>query len=164
MATLDYTSDAITNKGISPPPTPHSAGEVHCVPFSVTLDDSLADNDMIGLAPLPPDCIPIEIDYTVSDLDEGTAIVHSVGILNEDKDDLVASSDLVSDSTAGQSAATQRRNSIEIFAPATWLAETDCPEKWEEKIVAAKITEPATTATAGTMKGVLYFRAAVNGV
>ena len=161
---LDYTSDAITNLKTSPPPTPHSAGEVYAIPFYVYLDDEVTTSDLIGLAPLPPDCLPIGITQVVSDLDEGTALVYDVAILNDDKDDIVANSDFISGSTTGQAGGTERLSSDEILDPATWLAETDCPEAHEWKYVAAKVTTPATTATTGTIRGILTFRAARNGV
>jgi len=162
---LDYSSDAVTNRRTRPPATPHSAGEVYVCPFDVTLDDAVAANDLIGLAPLPPYCVPVTIELMATDLDSGTAMLIDVGILNDDEDDLVATSNLIDGSDVCQAGGTARSDDYEgAYEPATWLAESDCPAEHEEKIVAAKVMTAATTAVAGAIRGSLLYRAAHNGI
>jgi hypothetical protein len=161
---LDYSSNEVTNRHLYPPKAPHSAGEVMVTKFKVDLDASLAINDLVGLVPLPANCIPVNYKAWMDDLDGASALVHDVGILNSDKDDLVASSLLVDGSTVGQSAGLVEMNDYECaMAPETWLAETDCPEAYEEKIVAMKIMTAAGTPASGSVRGLLWYRAMENG-
>jgi hypothetical protein len=163
---LAYSSDQVTNRFQAPPASPHSAGEVYVANFEVALDADLAANDLVGLAAIPPDCIPVDICMIVPDLDTGTvALLFDVGILNAAKTDLVPSSLLIDGSTAGQAGGVARMDDYECaYEPATWLAEATSPEKHEEKIVALKVMTAAATAAAGTIRGHVLYRAAFNGV
>lgn len=164
---LDYSTDNVTNKGSIPPSSPHSAREVYRAMGKVTLDDAVELNDLIGLVAIPGDCIPTGCELICGDLDvHGTpTIVLDVGILNSDKDDLVASSELIDGSTVAQAGGVARMDSKNCaHAPATWLAETDCPAISTEKIVTAKVVTAPATSQAGSVYFSLDYRSAENGV
>lgn len=163
---LAYSSDQVANRFQVPPASPHSAGEVHVATFEVALDAELAADDLVGLAAIPPDCIPVDITLMPTDLDTGTpALAFDVGILNAAGTDLVPSSLLIDGSTAGGSGSVARMDDYECaYEPATWLAQTTCPEKHEEKIVALKVMTAAATAAAGTIRGHVLYRSAHNGI
>jgi len=159
---LTYESDVIKNRHLYPPTSPRSAREVHCQKFEVEITAALQANDLIGLAPLPGDCIPVDIVYHSDDLDSGgtPALVMDVGVLNTARDDLVADSNLVTGSTVGQSAGFQRMNDYKgALEAATWLAKSDCPHLEDEKVVAAKVTTAPATGATGKIRGILFYRA-----
>jgi len=160
MAT--YSSDLITNKKQIPAVNAVQARQVYCVPFQVTLSSALALNDLIKLAELPNDCVPVDFVAFLSDLDtNGTpALVWDAGILNSDGDDLVSNSKIVSGSTVGQAAGVQRMNASDcVFNYATWIADSECDGRYKNNIVAMKVTTaPATGAASGTIKGLLFYR------
>lgn len=163
---LAYSSDKITNKQYLPSASPHSAREVYGVTTTVAVGDPLIDNNLVGLAILPPDCIPTDLSMVCEELSDGTDIVFDVGILNSGGDDLVPNSLLVTGSTAAQNnGGVQNVNSPQaIYAPATWLAEATCPAISVEKTIAMKVTTPATTEKAGSLYSKFEYRAAENGV
>jgi len=163
---MDYTSDQITNKKYFPGAAPHSARENYVVRGTVALDTDLEDNDIAGLVELPANCIPVDCALISTDLDTGTpAIVFDVGILNAAGDDLVPSSNLITDSDVGQAGGVERMNDRECaFAPATWLAEATCPAISAAKTVALKVTTVAATPAAGTVDFLLFYRAAEGGL
>lgn len=164
---LTYSSDQVANRFQVPPASPHSAGEVHVATFEVALDDQVALNDLVGLAAIPPDCIPVDICMIVPDLDTNVApaIVFDVGILDAATTALVPSSLLIDGSDAGQAGGVARMDDFECaFEPATWLAAPTSPERHEEKIVAMSIVAAAATAAAGTIRGYVLYRSARNGI
>ncbi|MBC2712870.1 MAG: hypothetical protein HGJ94_18330 [Desulfosarcina sp.] len=161
---LNYESDKVANRHLYQPPAPHSSGEVYCIPFKATVDTSLAINHLVGLCPLPANCIPVDIKMYLDDIDGVTSLEWDVGILNADKDGLVPSSLLIDGATVGRTAGFQDMNDLEcVFEPATWLAESTCPAIDAEKTVVMKIIAAAATPVAGDIYGVLYFRSSDHG-
>jgi len=159
---LTHLSDQLTNAHLRPAVAPHSARELHGVKFSVVLPVTLAAGELIGLAQLPPYCIPVEAHIYVSDVDtNGTpTMVWSAGVLNIATTGLVTGSKLIDASIIGQAAGFQRSNVHNgIFLPATWLAEAACPALHLPKTFAALIDTVAATKAAGNMYGYLYYRA-----
>ena len=163
---LAYSSNKITNEKYSPAAAPHSAGEVHTIEAVVAIGDPLVDNDLVGLMPLPGNCIPVDFKMTCEELSDGTDIIFDVAILNEAGTDIVPNSDLVSASVMAQNNGGQQiMNSLEcVFAPATWLAEATCPDVEVAKTIVAKVTTPATTEKTGSFYCSLQYRAVENGV
>jgi hypothetical protein len=161
---LDYSSDKVTNEKYLPSAAPHSAREIYTVTSKVTLDDQVDTNDMIGLAILPANCIPVDCALYSTDLGTDEILV-DVGILNTAEDDLVPSSLLVDGSEICRAGGLARMDDYEcVFAPATWLAEATCPDLSAEKTVALKVMTKATTPASGTLYFKLDYRAAENGV
>ncbi|MBE9581541.1 MAG: hypothetical protein IMF18_07985 [Proteobacteria bacterium] len=164
---LAYESDNVTDKGRFPAASPHSAREVHRALGKVTVGDPLIDNDLVGLTVLPGNCLPTDIKMFCDELTEtGTDIVFDVGILNADKDDLVPNSLLISGSILCQANGGIQYMNIDqgVFEVATWLAEATCPGINEEKIVAMKVTTPATAEKAGNLHAMVDYRSAENGI
>lgn len=159
---LSHLSDELTNKKHRPAVPSVAGRSLYAVPFSVVLPVSLAEGALIGLAELPPFCIPVEAMIFVSDVDTHVTpeIVWSAGILNTTLDGLVTGSKLIDGSIVGQSAGFQRSNVHNgIFIPATWLAQADCPALHAPKTFAALIDTDAATKAAGNMYGYLFYRA-----
>lgn len=70
-------------KGIKDVPYPANAGQVCAARFFMTAPASLALNDILELAVIPPGCRVIDAVLDVDDLDSGTpAIVLDVGIMS----------------------------------------------------------------------------------
>lgn len=163
---LVYSSDKITNKKYIPSATPHSAREEYVVTSKVTVGDPLVDNDLVGLSILPPNCIPTDIKILCDELSDGTDIVFDVGVLNTATTDLVASSLLMEGITVCQNTggiAYMNKDEC-VWTPATWLAESACPDLNVEKTIALKVTTPATTEKVGDLHVRFCYRAAENGV
>ncbi|RLA78369.1 MAG: hypothetical protein DRG33_05595 [Deltaproteobacteria bacterium] len=164
---LAYESDNIANEKYNPASAPHSAREVYRALGKVTVGDPLVENDLVGLVVLPANCIPTDIKLICDELTEaGTDIVFDVGILNAAKTDLVPNSLLIEGSIMCQAnGGVQDMNRDQcVFEVATWLAEATCPGINEEKIIAMKITTPATTEKAGNVHAIVDYRSAENGV
>lgn len=164
---LAYSSDNITNAKYSPASAPHSAREVYRAIGKVSVGDPLVDDDLVGLAILPANCIPTDIKLLCDELtDVGTDIVFDVGILNAAKDDLVPNSLLIEGSIMCQAdgGIQDMNRDACVWDVATWLAEATCPNINAEKIVAMKVTTPATTEKAGVVHAMVDYRSAENGV
>lgn len=172
---LAYTSDNIANEKYTPSSAPHSAREVYRAMGTVLTTANLVINNLIGLCVLPANCIPTGITIVSTDLDAGAGLEYDVGILNEDKDDLVADSKLITGSDVGQEGGVADMDTPDCaFAPATWLAQAACPGYDADhasaainssKIVALKVSQaPATPVASGTIYARLDYRSAENGV
>lgn len=163
---LDYNSDKVTNEKYFPSAAPASARETYVVTTETTLDDQVAINDLIGLAILPANCIPVDITVYITDIESGGPTgSFDVGILNSAGDGLVPSSLLIDGSEAMQAGGMARMDDFECaFEPATWLAEATCPDLAVEKTILMKIIAAATTPAAGTVYCKLEYRAAENGI
>lgn len=109
-------SDNVTK--FRPDVAPWEAGKVHVSDGSIEApESSLAVGGLIGLAVLPAKCIPLDFTLIVDDLDTGTALTQSVGVLNEAKDDLVADTDMIVASTVGQGGGVANAAAFPIIAP-----------------------------------------------
>lgn len=157
---LTFMSDIVTNKHLYPPVSPKSGREIYVSRFTAAVTDALAINNLIGLAPLPPFCVPVDCKLYLTDIDAGAALVWAAGILDAAKTALVTGSKLIDAATVGRAAGFQTPNVHNgIFLPATWLAEALCPAQHAEKIFAMFIATAAGTPAAGTIYGWLAYRA-----
>jgi len=70
-------SDAVAaNK---PPITSDDAGTVVVVPFSFVPSSALLVNEVLGLAILPPDCMPVDVFLALPDVDTASTGVYDIG-------------------------------------------------------------------------------------
>jgi len=138
-----------------PPASPHSAGEVYVSAGQYEVSALLAADDLIGLAVLPAGCMPVDFMLATADLEDSSAtpaITLTVGILNDDEDDIVANSNFITTDTVGQAGGVQRANL------ATFLASIDVDED-DDRIIVAKVVTAATDPKVGTVYGNLLYRA-----
>jgi len=149
-------SDAV--KGSRPPATPHSAGEVYVSSGQYGALTTLVADDLVGIAILPAMCMPVDFLFGCDDLESsGTpTITLTAGILNDDEDDLVASSEFFTASTVAQAGGIARAN-LKSFLDSIAVDEDD------DRIIAIKVVAGATTPKAGDMYGNLLYRAAEYG-
>lgn len=104
-------SDSV--KGIRPHVSPPYAGKVTVGNGKVNAGLSdLVPGTLYGLVILPAGCVPLDFSLIVDDLDTGTALTQSVGVLNDDGNDLVASTLLLTESTIGQGGGVARASSF----------------------------------------------------
>ena len=154
---LDFSSNRVVNKHLIPPAKAYTAGQVMAQDFKVAVDNTLAINELVGLAVIPPRHHVIWLDMYLDDIDSAATLVWSAGILNVAKTDLVSGSTFIAASTVGRSAGAQAVNDFNgIYERATWEAEATAPDVNEEKIVAMKVTT-AATAVAGDIYGTVYY-------
>lgn len=154
---LTFSSDIVTNKRVRPAKQPHSAGEEMAVRFKAAVTAALAINNLVGCVVLPPMCVPTDIQVYMDDIDGATSLVWSAGILDTNETDLVTGSKMIDASTAGRTAGLQVMNATGVWDSATWLAETLCPDRMVEKIVAIKIDTAAGTPASGDIQGIVRY-------
>lgn len=139
--------------GTRPAVYPAEAGKVQV--SDGTLEITAAQNvdeAVFALCILPSGCIPLDFTVITDDLDTGTpAIVIDGGGINtaEDAVDQI----MISASTVAQAGGCARSTLFPIVAPLT-----------AEKLFGVHITTAAATAAAGTIRGILTYRAAEYGV
>jgi hypothetical protein len=131
-----------------PPATSSQAGVVLASIAEASLPDSLAGNDLVKLNKLPAGHRPLDFQLEAESLDDGSGITISVGVLNADGDDLVASTNFITDDTVAQAGGVKR---------ADVLAGLGLAESTEDRVIAAKITTAAGTAAAGALRGKLLY-------
>jgi len=144
-------SDNVAGK--RPAVYPAEAGKVYVSDgtFEITAAQNV-DEAVVALCTLPIGCIPLDFTVIVDDLDTGTpAIVFDGGGINTAEDDI--DQDYISGSTAAQAGGVARATLFPIVAPLT-----------AEKLFGIHITTGAGTAAAGTIRGILTYRAAEYGV
>lgn len=153
MAT--YKSDKVTNERYDPSASPHSAREIYgvCTKTSLLVTDVMTLDDVVQLAVLPANCVPVDCKIFVGALDSGATLTVTVGILDADGTGIVPNSLVVAaDSDVGQAGGTLEADNVDlIFDHATWLDEASCPEITAEKILAILVTASATGGVAGTI-------------
>jgi hypothetical protein len=150
MAMLE--SDNVAGK--RPAVYPAQAGIVHVSDgtYEITAAQNV-DEAVVALCILPVGCIPLDFTVIADDLDTGgtPAIVFDAGGINSAEDDI--DQDYISASTVAQGGGVARATLFPIVAP---LA--------TEKLFGIHITTAAATAAAGTIRGILTYRAAEYGV
>ena len=138
--------------GARPAVYPDEAGKVLVSDGSYEITAALnVDEQTIALCSLPAGCIPLDFTLIVDDLDSGTpAIVVDGGGINaaEDAVDQI----MVPASTVAQAGGVARSTLFPMVAP----VET-------ETLFGMHITTAAGTAAAGTIRGILTYRAAEYG-
>lgn len=141
-----YRSDIIGT--LHPPTTASQAGLLITSKGVASLNASHAASDLVQLCKLPAGHVPIDFQLEVEALDGGSAIKLDVGVLNSGGSDLVSSTNLISSDTTAQSGGTVRADQLNGLG----LTESD-----SDRIIAAKITSAASTATSGFMRGKLTY-------
>jgi len=107
------------------------------------------DEAVVALCTLPIGCIPLDFTVIVDDLDSATSHVFDAGGINAAEDDI--DQDYISQSTTMQAGGVARATLFPIVAP---LA--------AEKLFGVHITAVGT-GVAGTIRGILTYRAAEYG-
>ncbi|HBL23916.1 MAG TPA: hypothetical protein DDZ40_07330 [Deltaproteobacteria bacterium] len=134
--------------GARPAVYPDEAGKVLVSDGTYEITAALnVDEQTIALCSLPAGCIPLDFTLIVDDLDSGTpAIVVDGGGINaaEDAVDRI----MISASTVAQAGGVARSTLFPMVAP----VET-------ETLFGMHITTAAGTAVAGTIRGILTYRA-----
>ena len=135
------------------PITIEQAGQMVASVGTVEAPDTLAANDIVALCHLPAEHEVVDFMLQADDLDTGEtpAITVSVGVLNADMTDLVASTNLLTTSTVAQAGGVAR---------AAVVAGLQLSASSANRVVGAKIVAAADTAATGTLKGVLFYRRA----
>ena len=138
--------------GARPAVYPDEAGKVLVSDGTYEITAALnVDEQTIALCSLPAGCIPLDFTLIVDDLDSGSpAIVVDGGGINaaEDAVDQI----MISASTVAQAGGVARSTLFPMVAP----VET-------ETLFGMHITTAAGTAAAGTIRGILTYRAAEYG-
>jgi hypothetical protein len=138
--------------GARPAVYPDEAGKVLMSDGSYEITAALnVDEQTIALCSLPAGCIPLDFTLIVDDLDSGSAaIVVDGGGINaaEDAVDQI----MITASTVAQAGGVARSTLFPMVAP----IET-------ETLFGMHITTAAGTAAAGTIRGILTYRAAEYG-
>jgi len=146
MAT--FKSDILNVTDLHAPVTASQAGVVVASVGSASVTMDLAINDIVQLCQLPKGHIPVDLQLETSDLDSATSITISVGVLNSDEDDLVASTNFITADDVAQAGGVIRAN---VVAGLGLTTSTD------DRIIAAKIVAAAGTPVAGTIQCKLFY-------
>ncbi|MFZ4436807.1 MAG: hypothetical protein ACOYOS_00105 [Syntrophales bacterium] len=91
--------------------------------------DQIAHDNLIGLVALPAGCIPLDFTLIVDDLDTGTALTLSCGLVNAGETDLETDMDMITDANLGQAGGSLRATALPVVIPTQ-----------AERIVAVKVT------------------------
>lgn len=94
---------------------------------------------LIGLNVLPADCVPISYELIEDDLDSGSVITQTVGVLNAAEDDLVAGTEMIVNTTIGRTGGKVSATALPIIAPAE-----------AERVIAVKTTAGGIAAAKAT--------------
>lgn len=142
-------------------PVPVAQGaEIVSVRATIAVTTALASADILEFFNLPPDHVPVDCVLDPDDLDTGSAITISVGLLNTGKTDLSTAAAeggavWIATSTAAQTGV--------IARPTTKNLWRVTPSATLSRMFGAKITAAAATAAAGTVGATLSYRAAHYG-
>ena len=155
--------DATRYDDTRPPISPRSAGEEVCQIAHYTNLGSLVANDLVRLMKWPAGTVVSGVEAVCDDMDACATptLTFSVGMLNDDGDDLDASGILISSSTIGQSGSVATRSHVAGFK---YLSQQeDSNNNPTEKTIALKINTAAATAAAGDVAVICRFKAAEFG-
>lgn len=128
-------------------------GQVTLNQGDYALAAALAVNDTVELCKLPAQHIPVDFVLDTDDLDTGgsPAIVVEVGLYDLDQTTVVDRDAFILSSTVGQAGGMARMDNRAGFRIA--------PADVDRLVVLTVTTGPATGATTGTIKGMLFSRA-----
>ena len=143
-------------KGIRPVPVAQGA-EVVSIRCDVAVTTALASADVLEFAQLPPDHVPVDFVLAPDDLDGGSAIAISVGLLNTGKTAISTATE--DGGAAWMTADTGARTGV-IGRPTARNLWRVTPSATTARMVGAALTATAATAVAGTVSGILSYRAA----
>jgi hypothetical protein len=126
--------------GRRPAVFPAEAGKVIVADVSAEVTAAqIALSALVGLMVLPADTIPLDLLLIEDDLDTGTALTQSVGVLNSTEDDLVEGTVMITDTTIGRAGGSLRATALPIVAPAA-----------EDRVIAVKTTAGGVLAEKAT--------------
>ena len=126
--------------GRRPAVFPAEAGKVIVADVSAEVTAAqIALSALVGLMVLPADTIPLDFVLIEDDLDTGTALTQSVGVLNDTEDDLVEGTVMITDTTIGRAGGSLRATALPIVAPGT-----------EDRVIAVKTTAGGVLAAKAT--------------
>jgi hypothetical protein len=109
-------SEAIS--GARPAVFPAEAGKVIVADASIEVAAAqIALAALVGLVVLPADTIPLDFVLIEDDLDTGTALTQSVGVLNSTEDDLGEGTIMITDTTIGRAGGSLRATALPIASP-----------------------------------------------
>ncbi len=143
-----YKSDMAALPSLYPAVNATSAGDVKVSIGVAAIDDQLAADDLIVLCKLPAFHVPVDFVLESTDLDENTGIVLSVGLLNADENDLVATIRFIHEDNVARAGGVKRADQLNGLG----LAEA-ATDRW----IAVKVNTVASTKKAGTVRGKLYY-------
>jgi hypothetical protein len=106
-------SEAVS--GRRPAVYPAEAGKVIVADCSIEAAEAeLAIGALTGLVILPARCVPIEFTLILDDLDTGTALTQTVGVLNDDENDIVGGTEMIVETTTGQGGGVVKATALPI--------------------------------------------------
>jgi hypothetical protein len=149
LAKHDYTKNTLIQ--------PIAAGpEVVCAFATVSIPSTLAASDVASLLLLPADHVPVDLILFPDDLDTGTSLTISVGVLNAGETDLSTTTAdggavWLASSTGGQTGVLAR--------PTTNVIAKVAPNKTADRKVGVKVILVGS-ATAGSIRLQLLYRRA----
>lgn len=144
-----YKSNVTKYPSLNPSVTTSEAGKLHGSFGVAEIDTSIDANDIVLLCNLPANHEPFDFILSTDSLDDGTAITVSVGIVNADQDDLVASTKFIDSDTVAQAGGTVRAS---VVGEGLALAPSD-----SDRYVGLKVETAAGTAAAGKVYGKLIY-------
>jgi hypothetical protein len=137
--------------------SPHSAGEVYVSDDIVALPVTLALNDLAKVGHLPADCIPIDVVAIADELDEHATdtLTFSVGMMNDDGDDLVTAETFITGAQADTDPTVTRAAGAGLKGIAR--------NKTTDRVLGIKITAAGATKAAGNVRVIMTYRASDYG-
>ena len=152
MATVYTGSQA---QDVNPVPSIHSAGEVHVAEGKYDAGVDIVVDDIIKLHKIPANCIPIDCRLEMDDLDDATAMVVSLALMEEGASAILTNSEMIKDSTLGQAGGVARMDQLDTARRAVLEVAVE-----KKRFVALKVETVAGTPAAGRIKASVLFRAA----
>lgn len=144
---------ALNVNAMRPPVFPDEAGKLLVSDGTIEVTAAAeAINSTISLCVLPAGCVPVDFTLIADDLDahaDTPTLTLSVGVLNAAENDLVASTDLLTESTIGQGGGSARASDLpaEVIEPHA-----------ADRLIAAKVIAASAVAAVGTLRGILTYR------
>jgi len=139
-----YESDNVTKA--RPATYPHEAGAVYVSDGTIEMTTAqMLDEIVVALCILPVGCVPLDFVVVMDDLDSAASLVWNGGGINDAEDDV--DQVMISASQVGRSAGIARATLFPMVAPLT-----------TEKLFGVHVTD-LTTGQAGTIRGILTYRA-----
>lgn len=144
----------IQAQDVNPPPSIHSAGEVHVSEGKYDLAAALVVGDIVKLCKIPAGCIPIDCRLEMDDLDTGTALIGSLALMEMGGSDILANSELIKTNVLGQAAGVVRMDNLDTARRAVLEVSVE-----KQRFLVYKVTTaPGTGAATGRIKGSILFR------
>lgn len=142
-------------------PVPSVQGaETVAIKASVTLPASYSINDLLEFFELPENAVPVDFVVDSTDIDNGTAVLFSIGAMNAGRTDLSTDA---ADGGAVWIATTNIGQAGGMVRPTTVAAFRVAPSN-SKRMIGGKITTGAGTPVAGTITVTMTYRAAHHGV